>query len=80
MSADLESTADEEWTAEKCAEYVGVQPVTWRSYSYRPTRENPAPAPVRHIGRTPLWSANAVREWKAKRPGSPVVNAPTAER
>lgn len=78
MSADLESTADEEWTAEQCAEYVGVKPVTWRSYSHRPTRDNPAPKPKRYVGRTPLWSAREVKEWDARRPGSPVVNAPTA--
>ncbi len=77
MSAD---GVDEEWTAQECAEHVGVQPVTWRSYSNRPSKEHPAPKPKRYVGRTPVWSANAVREWHRTRPGSPVENAPKAGR
>jgi predicted DNA-binding transcriptional regulator AlpA len=55
----------EEWTAQEAADYVGVQLRTWHAYTSR----GQVPAPVRHVGRTPVWDAAAVREWKENRPG-----------
>lgn len=54
---------DEKWTAEKCAAEWAVQPRTWHSYVAR----GYAPAPVEHVGRTPVWDAEQVRSWQ--RPG-----------
>lgn len=56
----------EEWTAQQCAKAWGVQLKTWHSYVAR----NQAPAPVRRIGRTPMWSAaevTAVRSGRTPR-------------
>ncbi|MBF6460138.1 hypothetical protein IU433_13945 [Nocardia puris] len=64
---------DELWTAKQCADYIGVAPVTWRSYIYRPAKDHPAPKPVTKIGSTPLWLPSAVREWHENRPGSPII-------
>ncbi|QHO90283.1 hypothetical protein CWT12_01530 [Actinomyces sp. 432] len=57
----------EEWTASQCAEHIGVSPRTWRSYAARGNAG--APAPRRHVGRTPVWDADEVRTWAASRPG-----------
>jgi hypothetical protein len=53
----------EEWTADRCATQWGILPRTWHSYVAR----GQAPKPARHVGRTPLWDADAVRDWP--RPG-----------
>lgn len=54
----------EEWTVRQCADHLGIQPGTWRSYVAR----GQAPKPTRHLDqRTPLWSAAEVRAWQ--RPG-----------
>jgi len=53
----------EEWTAQQCAEAWGVKIRTWHGYVAR----DRAPKPIRHISRTPLWDASAVRSWP--RPG-----------
>jgi len=57
----------EEWTADQCAAHIGVAHDTWRSYVSRGNAG--APKPVRHVGRTPLWNADEVRQWHAQRPG-----------
>ncbi len=62
------------WTAQQCAEYIGVEVRTWHSYVYRPTKRNPAPEPVDKIGSTPVWDSDAVKVWHAARPGSPIAN------
>jgi hypothetical protein len=59
----------EEWTRDQVTAWLAEQgrpvaPVTWSSYVTRG-----APKPCRHVGRTPLWNAQAVREWHARRPG-----------
>ncbi|WP_032380939.1 hypothetical protein [Rhodococcoides fascians] len=59
--------ADNEWTAEDCAEFISVQLRTWHGYVLRPSKTNPAPQPIRHVGRTPIWDEKAVREWAANR-------------
>lgn len=48
------------------ANIAGVTPDTWSGYVSR----EQAPAPVRHVGRTPLWDEEAVHTWAATRPGS----------
>ena len=53
----------EEWTAAQCAQEWGVKVRTWHSYVAR----NQAPGRLRHVGRTPVWDAAAVRAWP--RPG-----------
>lgn len=60
------------WTAQQCADHIGVALRTWHAYVYRPTRDHPAPKPVDKIGRTPVWSPDEVREWHRNRPGSPI--------
>ena len=47
--------------------HIGVAHDTWRSYVSRGNAG--APKPVRHVGRTPLWNADEVRQWHAQRPG-----------
>ncbi|WP_037162414.1 hypothetical protein [Rhodococcoides fascians] len=59
--------ADTEWTAEECAEYLHIKLRTWHAYVKRPGKTNPAPQPLRHIGRTPIWDAQAVHEYAANR-------------
>lgn len=53
----------EEWTAAQCATAWGIKPRTWHGYVAR----EQAPKPVRHVGRTPVWDAEAVRNYP--RPG-----------
>ncbi|MFF1547175.1 hypothetical protein [Streptomyces sp. NPDC058291] len=55
--------AVEEWTATQCAQAWGVQVRTWHGYVARKR----APRPIRHVGRTPVWDAAAVKSWP--RPG-----------
>ncbi|WP_280273358.1 helix-turn-helix transcriptional regulator [Nocardia wallacei] len=62
------------WTAQQCADYIGVKLRTWHGYVKRPTRENPAPKPVDKIGSTPVWDSSEVKAWQAARPGSPIAN------
>lgn len=57
-------TATEEWTRFQCADHWGIKPDTWSGYVTR----GQAPAPARHVGRTPVWDAETVRTWN--RPGS----------
>lgn len=49
----------------EAADIAGVRPNTWSSYVAR----GQAPAPVRRVGRTPLWDEDEVRQWVAERPG-----------
>lgn len=53
-----------ELTAQECGELAGCAPVTFRSYSNR----GQAPKPVRHVGRTPVWDEEEVKEWIKSRP------------
>lgn len=46
-------------TADECAALVGIKARSWRSYAHR----GRAPAPVEHVGRTPLWDAEEVTNW-----------------
>jgi hypothetical protein len=60
--------AAEEWTADQVRAWLATQgrPVgasTWSAYVTR----RQAPRPVRHVSRTPLWSAADVRAWHAQR-------------
>lgn len=56
-----------EWTAEECAAFLNVKLRTWHAYVNRPGKNNPAPQPVRKIGRTPVWDSAAVREYADNR-------------
>ncbi|MBH0778835.1 hypothetical protein [Nocardia bovistercoris] len=57
------------WTAQQCADYVGVKLNTWHGYVSRPALNNPAPQPKDRVGDTPLWDIDEVKEWQATRPG-----------
>lgn len=63
--SDNEQRELELWTVQQCAEFVGVKPPTWRAY----VKRGQAPAPLRRFGRTPIWDATTVRQWKEERPG-----------
>ena len=47
-------------TRDEAANIAGVKPDTFSNYVAR----GRAPAPVRHIGRTPLWDAAKVEKWQ----------------
>lgn len=53
------------WQRSECADHVGVTPSTWSAYVAR----DQAPSPTKHVGRTPLWDADEVRDWNANRLG-----------
>lgn len=53
----------DEWTVGQCAEHWGIKPATWRSYVTR----GHAPGPAKHVGATPVWDPQAVKDWV--RPG-----------
>lgn len=53
-----------EWTTADVLAYVAdrgrrILAGTWHAYVSR----GQAPAPVRHVGKTPLWSAADVKRW-----------------
>lgn len=54
---------NDEWTAAQCADEWGIKVRTWHGYVAR----NQAPKPARHVGRTPVWDAEAVKTYP--RPG-----------
>jgi len=57
-------TGRELWTAQQCAQHGDVAPATWRSYVNRAQ----APESVGQLdARTPLWDAEQITEWHAKR-------------
>lgn len=58
-------STNDEITRTEAAEIAGVTPGTWSAYVAR----GQAPAPARHIGRTPLWSRAQVTAWQAARRG-----------
>lgn len=61
-----QDTGRELWRAQQCADHIGATPVTWRGYVSR----GQAPRSVGELdARTPLWDADAVRNWNADRPG-----------
>lgn len=49
----------------EAAAIVGVAPSTFSAYVSR----GQAPRPVDHVGSTPRWDAEEVREWARTRPG-----------
>jgi len=49
----------------EAAAIASVPPDTFSAYVAR----SQAPAPVDHVGRTPLWDEDAIREWVRTRPG-----------
>lgn len=53
----------EEWTSDQCAAEWSVKVRTWHGY----VAKGKAPKPIRHVNRTPVWSADQVRDWE--RPG-----------
>jgi len=53
----------EEWTSDRCAAEWSVKVRTWHGY----VAKGQAPKPLRRVGRTPVWSAEQVRNWE--RPG-----------
>lgn len=68
-------TGRELWRVMDCAAHVGITSRTWTNYA----ANGRTPEPVAHLdGRTPLWDAEEVQNWHAKRPGSPVKKHPTA--
>jgi predicted DNA-binding transcriptional regulator AlpA len=54
-----------ELTRDEAARRAGVRPDTWSAYVTR----GQAPAPRRHLGRTPLWDSGEVDRWLERRPG-----------
>lgn len=68
------------WLQADCAAHCGVTTSTFRSYNRTGSKMN-VPTPVAHLdGRTPLWDAEEIKAWHARRPGSPVPGAPTPRR
>ncbi|MEU4165091.1 MULTISPECIES: hypothetical protein [Micromonosporaceae] len=67
---DADHADNAEWTTEQVLAYLAEQnrPVnakTWSGYVSR----GQAPAPVRHISRTPVWDSATIRAWHAGRRG-----------
>ena len=58
----------EDWNRAQCADYWGIDPDTWSAYVSR----GRAPTPYMHVGRTPLWDEDDVRDWP--RPGQGTRN------
>ena len=60
--------SQERWTAEQCAQHVGITTSTWRNY----VADHRAPAPLPgydpHTGRK-TWDPDTVRTWHTHRPG-----------
>ncbi|MCQ4611660.1 hypothetical protein [uncultured Corynebacterium sp.] len=67
------------WRVPECAEHCGVSPATWRGYFRQGINLNPPAEVARLDARAPLWDAEAVKTWRASRPGSPVKNSPQAK-
>lgn len=62
--------AGEEWTRDQVVAFLAqqghrIEPATWSAYVAR----GRAPAAKRHVGRTPLWDPQAVRDWFGARRG-----------
>lgn len=55
----------DELTRDEAAQRAGVRPDTWSAYVTR----GQAPAPRRHLARTPLWDSDEVERWLERRPG-----------
>lgn len=61
-------TRRELWRVNECAGHCDLTPSSWRAYSSK----GRTPEAVGSLdAKTPLWDAEAVREWQASRPGSP---------
>lgn len=65
-----------EITRDEAAAIAGVHPDTFSGYVTR----GHAPAPVRRIGRTPLWDEDEMKAWNDARPGRGAPGAPRAKR
>jgi hypothetical protein len=63
-------------TRDEAAALAGIKPDTFSAYVVR----EQAPAPVRFVGRTPLWDETKVKTWAENRPGQGVHNTPRARR
>lgn len=62
------NTDRELWRVKECAAHCGLTPSSWRAYSAK----GRTPESVGSLDtKTPLWDAEAVREWHMSRPGSP---------
>lgn len=55
----------QEITTDEAASLVGVTRKTFSGYVAR----GQAPKPVRHVGRTPVWEEQEIKDWLANRPG-----------
>jgi predicted kinase len=62
-------------TRAEAADLAGVRPDTFGGYVTR----GQAPAPAEHVGRTPLWDADAVRLWAGNRSGQGARNLPSRQ-
>lgn len=60
------STTDELWTADQCAQYLGIETRTWYADVNRPSKRNPEPQ-SRRIGGTLYWEPAAVCTYGAQR-------------
>ena len=68
--------SEEELTRVEAAAIARVTTGTFSGYVTR----GQAPAPVRRIGRTPLWSRAEIEQWMRDRPGAGSRNTRRAER
>lgn len=60
------SATDNLWTADQCAQHLGIETRTWYAYVNRPGKRNPAPQ-SRRIGDALYWDPAAVRTFGAQR-------------
>jgi hypothetical protein len=60
--------SQERWTADQCAEHVGITTSTWRDYVADGRAPAPLPGYDPHTGRK-TWDPTTVRSWHTHRPG-----------
>ncbi|MFY1599537.1 hypothetical protein [Micromonospora sp. WMMD737] len=67
---DADHADNAEWTTEQVLAYLAEQgrPVTAKTWSGYVSRGQ-APAPARHISRTPVWDSATIRSWHTGRRG-----------
>ena len=68
---ETDASANEEWTTEQVLAHLAdhgrvITPATWYSYVSR----SQAPAPSRHVGRTPVWRPADIRRYLQESPGT----------
>lgn len=61
--------AEDLWTTDDVATFLGVQRDTVSSYRSR----QQMPKPDRTFGRTPLWRPETIKMWAAARPSKPTT-------